>query len=100
MYVKGKGRHGGLGGTTDYTAAIQAAAARYGVDPALALAVARQDSGPNPAAVSPVGAIGLFQLMPATAAGLGVDPRDPVQNIDGGVRYLSQLLKQYQGDVS
>ena len=79
---------------------IVATAQRYGVDPNLALAVARQESGFNQAAVSPVGAIGVFQLMPATAAWLGVDPYNVAQNIEGGVRYLSQLLRQYGNDVN
>lgn len=84
----------------DYTSAITQTAQQYGLDPTLALAVAKQESGLNPDAVSSAGAIGLFQLMPGTAAGLGVDPNDPQQNIDGGVRYLSQLLNKYGGDVS
>jgi len=78
---------------------IRAAAFRYGVDPNLAIAQARAESNLNQAAVSSAGAIGVFQLMPATAAWLGVDPRNLEQNIDGGVRYLSQLLAQYGGDV-
>src|SRR5579864_1756835 len=63
---------------------IQQAAAKYGVDPALALAVANQESGYNQAARSSAGAIGIMQLMPSTAAGLGVDPTDAAQNVDGG----------------
>ena len=79
---------------------ITQAAQRYGVDPSLALAVANQESGLDQSARSSAGAIGVMQLMPSTAAGLGVDPTDPAQNVDGGVRYLSQLLKQFGGDVS
>ena len=79
---------------------ITATAARYGVDRNLALAVARQESGFNQAARSPVGAIGVFQLMPATAKWLGVDPYNVEQNIEGGIRYLSQLLAQYGNDVN
>lgn len=78
---------------------ITATALRYGLDPNLAVAQARAESGLNQAAVSRVGAIGVFQLMPATAAWLGVDPHDLAQNIDGGVRYLSQLLAEFGGDV-
>jgi soluble lytic murein transglycosylase-like protein len=81
-------------------ALIQAAAAKYGVDPNLALAVANQESGLNQSAKSSAGAIGIMQLMPATAAGLGVDPTDAAQNVDGGVKLLSQLLTQYNGDTS
>jgi|SRR5579872_297370 len=80
--------------------AIANAASQYGVPPQLALEVAIQESGLNQSAVSPAGAIGIFQLMPATAAGLGVDPTDAAQNIQGGVRYLGQLLSRYGGDQS
>lgn len=74
---------------------IVTAADRYGVPRDIALAVARAESGYNQAAVSPKGAIGVMQLMPTTAAGLGVDPRDESQNIDGGVLLLSQLYTRY-----
>ena len=91
----------GLGtATPGATQLITQAAAKYGVDPNLALAVAKQESGLNQAAKSSAGAIGIMQLMPSTAAGLGVDPTDPAQNVDGGVRLLSQLLQQYGGDTS
>jgi hypothetical protein len=74
-------------------------AQQYGVDPDLANAVAHQESGGNPHARSPKGAIGVMQLMPHTAQGLGVDPTDPEQNIDGGIRFLKQLHDKYKGDV-
>lgn len=77
---------------------ITATAIAKGVDPSLALAVANQESGFNQNAVSGAGAIGVFQLMPATAAGLGVDPNSLQGNIDGGVSYLAQLLNQYGGN--
>jgi len=90
----------GLGSLTPIQQQIVNQANTIGLDPALALAVARQESAFKPTAVSSAGAIGLFQLMPATAASLGVDPNDPSQNIQGGEKYLQQLLAQYGGDVS
>jgi soluble lytic murein transglycosylase-like protein len=72
-------------------------ATQQGLNPALALAVAEAESAFNPGAVSPVGAVGVFQLMLATAGDLGVDPYDWQQNIDGGTRYLSMLSSHYPG---
>ena len=74
---------------------ITSIAQQYNVSPTLALAVAQQESGFNQNAVSSAGAIGVFQLMPATAAGLGVDPTDLTGNITGGIKYLAQLLNQF-----
>lgn len=72
-----------------------------GVDPDLAHAVARQESGLNPRAVSPRGAMGLMQLMPGTAALMGVsDPFDPEQNIIGGIKYLRLCLTRFDGDTA
>ena len=86
--------------TAEIARLIDAAAARYGVDPALVRAVVRQESGFDPAARSNVGARGLMQLMPDTAAALGVsDPDDAAQNVDGGTRYLRSLLDRFGGDV-
>lgn len=71
----------------------------YGVEPALIKAVVLAESGMNPKAVSHAGAQGLMQLMPPTAADLGVtDAFDPAQCIDGGSRYLAQMLKIFSGD--
>lgn len=78
---------------------VSEAAQLYGVDPVLVRAVAWQESRFSPAALSPKGAIGLMQLMPATAAGLGVDPYDPRGNIFGGVAYLALLLQRFDGDI-
>ena len=77
-----------------------AAARRHGLDPELVVAVAAVESGFRPGVVSPKGAQGLMQLMPRTAASLGVsDPLDPAQNLDGGARHLGQLLTLYGGDL-
>ena len=91
----------GLKAGTPYAAEISAAAAKYGVDPALLAGLVRQESNFNPTAKSPAGASGLTQLMPGTAAGLGVsDATDPKQALDGGAKYLSQQLKAFDGDVA
>lgn len=71
---------------------------KYQVDPHLARAVMRCESGGDPNALSSAGAIGLMQLMPGTARALGVDPRDPERNLEGGVKYLAQLADKYDGD--
>lgn len=78
---------------------IRAAAKKHGVPEELALAVAMQESGGNQASVSHAGAIGVMQLMPGTAKGLGVNPHDLAQNIEGGVRYIAQMLKEQGGNV-
>ena len=72
-----------------------AAADRYGLPRALVRSVMSAESANRPDAVSPKGAIGLMQLMPSTAKDLGVDPRDPAQNVDAGARYLRDLLLKY-----
>jgi len=88
---------GGVGGLEELAVA---AARRHGLDPALVLAVVQVESGFRPAAVSRKGARGLMQLMPGTAAELGVaDAFDPEQNLDGGARHLGSLIARYQGDL-
>ena len=83
-----------------YDEYFKAASLKYGVDENLLKAVAKVESNFNPMAESSAGAVGIMQLMPGTAAGLGVTDRtDPQQSIDGGAKYLSQLLKAYDGDT-
>ena len=81
----------------NYDPEVVRAALKYGIDPDLAVSVHRQEYNPDQW-VSSAGARGPMQLMPGTARELGVDPDDPQQNIDGGVRYLGQMLKAFGGD--
>ncbi len=74
-----------------------AAAIRYGLPPTLIRSVMAAESAGQQKAISPKGAIGLMQLMPGTAKELGVDPHDPAQNVDGGARYLRDLLLKFDG---
>jgi peptidoglycan DL-endopeptidase CwlO len=82
-----------------YSSDFTSAAARYGVSASLLAAVAHTESGFNPSAVSPAGAEGIMQLMPGTAASLGVNPYDPAQAIDGAAKMLSGLIREF-GSVS
>jgi len=83
----------------DLTDLVRQAAQKYGVDPKLVSAVVEAESGGDQSVISSAGAIGVMQLMPETAASLGVDPYDKAQNIDGGTKYLSQMLNNFGGDV-
>jgi soluble lytic murein transglycosylase-like protein len=84
----------------ELTPLIDAAAQTHSVEPKLLRAVMERESAFRPCAVSPKGAQGLMQLMPDTAGELGVeDAFDPKQNIDGGARFLKQLLDKYKGDL-
>jgi soluble lytic murein transglycosylase-like protein len=86
-------------GAASFRALIARSAAREGVDPALLEAVIAKESAFDAHAKSAAGAMGLMQLMPQTAAALGVtDPYDPAQNVQGGARYLRRLLDRF-GDV-
>jgi soluble lytic murein transglycosylase-like protein len=82
-----------------FAGALTQAASSANLSPTLLSALVWQESRWNPSAISPKGAIGLAQLMPATARDLGVDPTDPASNLKGGARYLRQLLDQFDGDV-
>jgi soluble lytic murein transglycosylase-like protein len=92
---------GALGGeSSPFDGQIQAAAQKYGIDPALLKGLIKQESGFNPSAGSPAGAQGLTQLMPGTARSLGcTNPLDPTQAIDAGAKYLRQQLDAFGGDV-
>ena len=93
-----RGLLGGAGGGGN--ASWAQIAREEGVDPALFQSLIQQESGGNQSARSGAGAIGLTQLMPGTAASLGVDPYDELQNVRGGARYLKQLLDLYGGDTT
>jgi len=83
-----------------YDDLIDEAAATYKIDPRMIKAVMQAESAFNAMAVSPVGAVGLMQLMPDVATELGVtDPMDPRQNIMAGSKYLKQLLDSHNGNV-
>ena len=84
---------------SDTRTLVHDAAIRSGLPPSLVESVARVESALRPDAVSPKGALGVMQLMPATARKLDADPHDTAQNIDAGARLLRELLIKYGGDV-
>ena len=93
--------HGGASDRGRVEDAVAKAAVEHGVDADLLLAVAEVESGLRPDAVSSKGALGVMQLMPATAARMGVaDALNPDENIDGGARYLREQIDRFGGDLS
>ncbi|MGA2141633.1 MAG: lytic transglycosylase domain-containing protein [Brevinematales bacterium] len=98
LYKKGQGDNAG---NNDVESMIDEASQLFHVDKSLIKAVIQQESGFNPGAVSPKGAMGLMQLMPQTAELLGVgNPFDIKENVMGGTRYLKALLTKYKGDLN
>jgi hypothetical protein len=86
-------------GPERFRARVAELAAKYDISPTLLEAVVWQESRWNTAAVSRVGARGLTQLMPGTARQMGVDPHDPMANLEGGARYLRMQLDAFGGDI-
>ena len=83
-----------------YAPTIESIASKYELDPRLLHAMIYAESAYNPTAVSSAGAVGMMQLMPATAKRYGVtNRRDPHQNIEGGARYLKDLLKMFDSNL-
>ncbi len=96
--VQGAAASGESGG--EYESLIDQAASRNGLDPAVLHGLIEQESGFDPSATSSAGASGLTQLMPGTASSLGVaDPLNPAESIEGGARYLGQLMTQFGGNT-
>ena len=91
----------GAAAPADLSSIFEEAANTFGVSVNLLQSIAKAESNFNANAVSSAGAVGIMQLMPATAAALGVtDSRDAYQNIMGGAKYISQLLQKYSGNIS
>jgi hypothetical protein len=91
---------GATAGSGEYESLIDQAAARNGLDPAVLHGLIQQESGFDPSATSSAGASGLTQLMPGTAASLGVaNPLNPAESIEGGARYLGQLTAEFDGNT-
>lgn len=88
------------GESGEYESLIDQAASRNGLDPAILHGLIQQESGFDPSATSSAGAAGLTQLMPGTASSLGVaNPMNPAESIEGGARYLGQLMNQFGGNA-
>ncbi len=91
----------GAAQASSYDPLIEQAALRNGVDPAILHGLIQQESGFDPSSTSSAGAMGLTQLMPGTASSLGVaNPLDPAESIEGGARYLKQMLDSFSGNTA
>lgn len=100
LWSRGAGRHSTVSHRSrQYESVIAQASQANNLDPALVKAVIHAESSFNPQAISRNGAIGLMQLMPTTAKRLGVRPHVPEENIKGGVRYLSNLIRAFKGNL-
>jgi soluble lytic murein transglycosylase-like protein len=98
--AQSEGVAGAAGDGGEYDSVIEQAAERYGIDPAVLHGLIQQESGFDPGAQSSAGASGLTQLMPGTASSMGVaNPLNPTESIEGGARYLSQLMSQFGGNT-
>ena len=86
--------------SADYVGVARSAAAAAGISPDLYVRQIRQESGFNPGAHSPAGAVGIAQFMPATAASMGVNPYDPTSALYGGARLMGQLSRQFGGNYA
>ena len=92
---------GETGTSSQYDSLVEAAAARNNLDPALLHGLIQQESGFDPSSRSSAGAEGLTQLMPGTASSLGVsNPLDPAESIEGGARYLAQMMARFGGNTA
>ncbi len=95
-----QGAGSGDAGASEYDPLIEQAAARNGLDPAILHGLIQQESGFDPNSQSSAGAAGLTQLMPGTASSLGVaNPLNPAESIEGGARYLSQMMSRFGGNT-
>ena len=93
-------RSGGSMSRSQYVNLARQDALNAGISPDIFVRQINEESGFNPNAISPAGAIGIAQFMPATAAAVGVDPRDPVDALRGAARLMSQYFRQYGGDYA